>query len=448
MVKQWKFVVISFLLVILSACEIQAGPETSQASDTYLVTGKSPQTQFNIIISETTMQLNGETIERYEYRDAQGATYLAGQPLIMESGQEITLHVENKTREVTNIHWHGLIVPNDQDGPDIQIEPGATYTYHYTAPNPGTYWYHSHNRPVRDQVDGGMYGPLVIVDPIDVNYDRDQIFVLDDWVVNENLGTMEIIGDVDTLNGLTGEAIPPVNVKSGELHKWRFINASTAKTQYLRFPVPVRITHTDGQAVVVSEMVEKLTLYPGERYDVEFQVVSTTDQTLSITNERKNGLEIPLAVSGSQAVASSSPFVPTPKTLLSETDATRTPDFTFELTASMGMMAGDMQWLINGDAYPDTPMIPINVGQTYKIRYENSGMHQMVHPMHIHGAHFRVITRNDEPVDELWKDTVGVPAGGSVEILATFTNPGMWMLHCHILDHEDAGMMLMFDVKE
>lgn len=117
---------------------------------------------------------------------------------------------------------------------------------------------------------------------------------------------------------------------------------------------------------------------------------------------------------------------------------------------SGGMMGGSMtdmmRWTINGKSWPDTAPLKVKVGTVVKVRFVNRDtmMHQMDHPMHLHGAYFQVVSENGrKPARETWKDTVNVPAGQYVDIAFRFVNPGDWMLHCHIIDHEDNGLMTM-----
>ena len=108
-------------------------------------------------------------------------------------------------------------------------------------------------------------------------------------------------------------------------------------------------------------------------------------------------------------------------------------------------MASMMRWTINGLSFPETEPLFVRVGEVVKVRFVNRDtdmMHPMDHPIHLHGTRFLVVAVNGTPPDqELWKDTVSVPAGGSVDIAFAMPLPGEWMLHCHILDHEDGGMM-------
>jgi FtsP/CotA-like multicopper oxidase with cupredoxin domain len=339
-----------------------------------------------------------------------------------------------------------MSVPNDQDGPGIVIEPGQSHDYEFVATQPGTYWYHSHERPVRDQVDEGMYAPIIVRDPIDAGYDLDQILVLDDWLVNNDTGHMEIVGDIDTVNGRTGADIAPIQISGGQIAKLRLINASSARTQQMSFPMDVRVTHTDGWPLVKPYVTRELTIAPGERFDVELAPAGGTDDTDTITNDRDNGMAIPIEYTATTAKAALSPFVAPEATALDPELLTRAADVEMTLSDSMGMGSG-MTWTINGEAFPDAETFDLELGRTYVLRFTNAGMHQMDHPMHIHGAHFRLLADSSGPVtEEIWKDTVSVPPGGSVDVAITFDRPGTWMAHCHILDHEDGGMMTTINV--
>ena len=113
-----------------------------------------------------------------------------------------------------------------------------------------------------------------------------------------------------------------------------------------------------------------------------------------------------------------------------------------------------MRWTINGASYPDTEPLCVSLGSVVKVRFVNRdtqmmhpmdhAMHPMDHAMHLHGAAFLIDSENGaRPARETWKDTVKVPAGRSVDVAFVMRNPGAWMLHCNIIDHEDGGMMTM-----
>jgi FtsP/CotA-like multicopper oxidase with cupredoxin domain len=403
-----------------------------------------------------------------------------GTPIVVTPGEELTVEAVNHLKVATSIHWHGVEVPNDQDGTMSSIEPGQSFTYHFKVPASGTFWYHSHTRPVLDQVDMGLYGAFIVKAPEDAQYSSDQTFILDDWYLGargERLkgtarGEMERLGNIETVNGKTGEAIAPLNVKQGELHKLRFINASTAAVQTIKLSRgQFRVTHTDGHALTQPYLTDTLVLQPAERFDVEYAATGTPGSRERMESaDRDLGLSIPIVYGAGTQAQMDSPFVP-PAPRAFAGIASKKPDFTLVLNSQMamsmaqddgmgmgGMMMMDhgsgampMEWTINGKAFPDTDPLNVKVGQVVKVKFVNNDtqmMHKMDHPMHLHGTFFQVLSINGKAPDrEIWKDTITVPAGGSVEIAFQFKNPGDWMLHCHILDHEDNGLMTIVRVK-
>ena len=156
--------------------------------------------EITINIIETKMTVNGKEISRYLYTDENNKAYSTGYPIIANIGDTLKITVNNKTSVPTNMHWHGLEISNDQDGPDIIINPNDTHKYNFKLNQSGTYWYHSHNRPVRDQVDEGMYAPLIIKEKNDYKYDKDYIIMFDDWVTNSNGMTGSQNMDMENMN--------------------------------------------------------------------------------------------------------------------------------------------------------------------------------------------------------------------------------------------------------
>ena len=399
-----------------------------------------------------------------------------GTPIIVNKGDRVVIDGVNRLPVTTNIHWHGLIVPNDQDGPAKIIRPGTSFHYEFIAEESGTYWYHSHFRPTLIQVDMGLYGPFIIKAPEDDKYSGDHILIFDDWyldgtgrrLLGSADGMIERSGNIETVNGKTGTAIPPLKVREGELHKLRFINASTAAvhTLHLRGGNQFRVTHTDGHPLVEPYMTPTLVLSPAERFDVELAATGTAGQTWIIDTDRPQlGIRIPIVFLDGKVAPVSSPFAPPTSKIYAGIDM-RKPNFVLELNSSMGMMGGGqgmrgmvsmgnmggmqgmesmMRWTINGKSYPDTDPLQVKVGEVVKLRFINKDtqmMHPMDHPMHVHGTYFQIVSQNGrKPNRETWKDTVNVPANEYLDIAFVMKNPGEWMLHCHILDHEDAGLM-------
>lgn len=400
-----------------------------------------------------------------------------GTPIVARVGERLTIRATNRLKERTNIHWHGLVVPNAQDGPGVVIEPGETFTYSFAAPEAGTYWYHPHYRPVLDQLDRGLAAPFIVLSPEDGRYTGDLVLLLDDWYLDARgrrlegaaPGAMERFGNLETVNGKTGAAIEPLRLVSGGLYKLRFISASTASVHTLRVSGHVfRITHLDGHPLAEPYESESLTLAPGERVDAELAAVGKPGSSFAIESDRPElGIRIPLIYGGAAQAPLRSPFVPAragadPKLLA------RAPDHVLRVasaaepapSADMGMMAmpgmdmaGSGRWLINGAAYPDTKPLVVPVGVPVKLRIFNDdpaddAEHRMDHPMHVHGAVFQVLAVNGSPLPvPLSKDTVPVPAGGFVDVAIVMAEAGTWMFHCHVIDHEDGGMLTVIQAR-
>lgn len=417
-----------------------------------------------------------------------------GTPIIVKEGERVKIDGINHLPVTTNIHWHGMVVPNDQDGPARVIKPGDKFHYDFVAKQAGTYWYNSHYRPVVTQVDMGLYAPFLVKSPIDDKYSGDHILMLDDWYLDKDgkrlsgtaSGDMERYGNIETVNGKTGDAVKPLVFRHGQLQKLRFINASTAAFHTLKITGHIfRVTHTDGHPLPQPYTTDTITLAPAQRLDVEVAAIGKDGDKYQIVSDRPElGMNIPIEYKGSAVPEVTSPFV-APKVKAFPDIEARKPDYILNLdsetTGTMDNMHGDvnksevdkssqmstkaagtsmhmdmpaddrtattmnMQWSINGKVFPATQPLKVKVNQIVKIRLQNNdtkGMHPMDHPIHLHGTYFQVVSLNGKtPERETWRDTINVPAGEYVDIAFKMTQPGTWMLHCHVLDHEDGGMM-------
>jgi FtsP/CotA-like multicopper oxidase with cupredoxin domain len=209
-------------------------------------------------------------------------------PLIrIRQGDRVRFVVTNHLPEPTTVHWHGLILPNEMDGPaDITqdpIEPGDSYTYEFTARQYGTYFYHSHKQPDRQQA-LGMYGPL-IVDPSDpsidaaYDYDHEVLVMLQEWLEREGLTypAMLMEGALPNFFTIDGKAYPDtqtVHMRVGEKLRVRFIGSNNNFIHPMHIHGgPFTIVQTDGNPVPESAQLVKDTVDvgPGERYDVVWE---------------------------------------------------------------------------------------------------------------------------------------------------------------------------------
>ena len=219
--------------------------------------------------------------------DRQVAAYafnrqVPGPRIHITEGDRLKIVVKNNLPEATTVHWHGLIVPNNMDGPaDVTqkpIEPGASYTYEFTAKQRGTYFYHSHKDVDRQQT-LGMYGALIIDPKNKTNtpaYNNDVVVQLQEWTFKEGYTfpamPMEgLLPNFFTINGKAYPSTETINAKVGENIRFRFIGSNNAFIHPMHIHGgPFKIIETDGSPVPAAAQIEKDTINvgPGERYDV------------------------------------------------------------------------------------------------------------------------------------------------------------------------------------
>lgn len=214
--------------------------------------------EFHLTMAETTIETSpGVTKQAYAFNGI-----VPGPVLRVNEGDKVRIFVENQLPFPTSTHWHGMILPNDQDGvggiTQPHIEPGQTYTYEWTAKATGTHWYHSHSSG--RHIGKGLYGPLEVVpDDGDIEADRDYRLML---------------GDTDlgfTLNGRSFPSTPQLDARVGETVRLRLINAGDQVHAMHLHGVPFKVVAQDGMPRVQPESMDTLTISPGQTFDLTFE---------------------------------------------------------------------------------------------------------------------------------------------------------------------------------
>ncbi|BAY59458.1 copper-resistance protein, CopA family (plasmid) [Leptolyngbya boryana NIES-2135] len=205
-----------------------------------------------------------------------------GPRIQVTEGDRIRMIVKNNLPEPTTVHWHGMILPNNMDGPaDVTqkpIAPGESYTYEFTVKQSGTYFYHSHKDVDRQQT-LGMYGALIVEPKNKANtpaFDQDVTVQLQEWTVKQgytfpSMPMEGLLPNFFTINGKAYPSTETVNAKVGEKIRFRFIGSNNAFIHPMHIHGgPFKIVATDGNPVPVAAQIEKDTINvaPGERYDV------------------------------------------------------------------------------------------------------------------------------------------------------------------------------------
>lgn len=411
--------------------------------------------QVELVASPSRIELiEGTTTDVWSYNGT-----VPGPAIRIALGDTLQVTVRNELEAATTIHWHGIRVPNDMDGvPDVnqpRIEPGGSFVYQFTPPDAGTYWYHSHTDGSQ-QLERGLYGSLVVHDPErSPDYDHDVVWVLDDWRLTED-GQIDPEfntpndrtqsgrwGNLITVNASTDQEL---EVRPGERIRLRLVNASNGRVYTPDFgDLDPTLIAIDGLTTKTGQDASTLALAPGNRADLDvvapatagsygisdvFSGVTQSLAALVVTDDE------PATVS--DFAAPTNPHVP-------DWDSALDAPVDHELILETVNVDDEWLWTINGKVYPDHQPLELTAGRFTKIRLVNQT--HPLHPMHLHGQFFKVLTRNGEPVDEpYFRDTVLLDRLDVVEIGLVPLDEGSWMLHCHIQEHAEAGMMTIMNV--
>ena len=373
-------------------------------------------------------------------------------------GDRVIVHFKNRLPEATTIHWHGLRVPNDMDGaPGMTqdpVESGGDFRYEFTVKDAGTYWYHPHIDSSA-QVGRGLYGPIVVEDPNDPKEFGDElVLVLSDIGLAESGELLPAdsggkFGDLFGREGavllVNGKIRPRLKVRAGKQQRWRIINAARARYFNIRLRDHrfVRLGGDNGLAARSSDVYSVL-VTPGERADLVFTPADEPGaETMLLWLPPDRGYGSQFARPREEMLLIETVDLPpvTPAAIPAQLRDVEplaigsAIERSMDLTITLGN--NDVVMGINGKPHWQAEVIEAHIGETHVWRIINNS--DFAHPFHLHGYFFQVLDAARVPE---WKDTVNVPSKSELAIAIRFDErPGMWMYHCHILDHAEAGMM-------
>jgi len=374
--------------------------------------------------------------------------------LRVKHGDMVEVKLINKDIDSgVTIHWHGYNVPNAMDGvPGMTqnvVKPGQWFTYKFRADQEGTYWFHSHQQAA-EQVVKGLFGTL-IVEPKqrDETFDEQFTVINHRWMTDR--GYRHAFGKEDGMQQR--------QVKPGQKIKLRIINTHNHSQKYLLQGTDFRIASIDGMRIQDPNPLSDQTairLGSGGRYDVTFTM---PDHPVFFKLGEYNNESNPGIIFYTETVPEkpifkkeSAAFDPSDygKPVANDVTGVKTFDRSFQMILGneMGFYNGKFHflWTINGEVYPRVPTLVVKEGDTVKTTFVNKSLTE--HPMHLHGHHMTVLKKNGKKVKTPWlTDTLNVLPGESFEVAFIANNPGMWMDHCHNLDHASTGMILhlMYD---
>src|SRR5687768_824315 len=222
----------------------------------------------------------GRTVAGYAFNGQ-----VPGPVIHARRGVPLEVRFTNRLPEPTLVHWHGLRVPATMDGTqDVQrpVQPGESFTYRFTPPDAGTFWYHPHANET-EQLEKGLYGALIVHGEDEPVLDADRVLVLDDLKLNpegtaiaEFRSSRPIAGFKERHDGregdvrlVNGKAEPELTMAAGQVERWRFVNASSAR--YVRLSIggrPFSLLGTDGGLLGAPVSMREALLTPGDRVDI------------------------------------------------------------------------------------------------------------------------------------------------------------------------------------
>lgn len=411
---------------------------------------------------------------------------LPGPTLRLHPGDRVQVRLVNRLVTATNLHVHGLHV-SPQDNSDnvfVSVEPGESFDYDYQLPEdhpPGVYWYHPHRHGmVADQIFRGLYGAIIVEDPDPIPVTRERVLVISDLTLDRDGQVVQpstmsrMMGREGDLVLVNGQATPRLSARPGERERWRIINACSAR--YLRLRLDgqdCELLGIDSGRFPEPQPVDELVLATGNRADllVTTRAGSASWETGSVDRGGMGmmsslgdlsggvGALATLRVEGDTAPALPAvPVQPTPEDLRAVEPARRR-RITFgmgmgmggDMSGGMGMGGGGgeamgMSFTVDGKEF-DAQRIDQTVQQGTVEEWTLVNDSPMDHPIHLHVWPMQITAEAGQPVRGVFRqDVVNVPARSEVTVRVSFDNyTGRTVYHCHILDHEDNGMMAVVE---
>jgi FtsP/CotA-like multicopper oxidase with cupredoxin domain len=406
-------------------------------------------------------------------------------PLILRTrrGEPFRAQFHNRLAEHSTIHWHGVRVPYGMDGVPYftqnPVKPGERFDYAFTPPDPGTFFFHPHCNTA-EALGRGLAGVLIVEDPRDQGlFDVEHVLVLKDWrvrhdgsfdpfVTDAGAGRAGSFGDLRTVNGL---ALPVLTVPPGARVRLRILNVDPTRIPMLtlRGAAGAQVIATDGNACEPFAL-NGWRLGPAQRADIGF-VAPAKAGTEIVLEDVFSTRPRPLAriVTAGEGLRSTRASLRLPAAELPQPDLKSATRLDVQLLAGhadpaieawakqTGMSVDDLCltqkvfWSINRQSWPGSthekkapPLFELKSGRSYVAELFNGTPHQ--HPMHLHGHTFRVLGSSERDLPAHWADTVLVRPKERVRIAFVAGEPGDWMFHCHIIEHQETGMMGYFRV--
>ncbi|MGS0684060.1 multicopper oxidase family protein [Nakamurella sp. GG22] len=383
---------------------------------------------------------SGRTVEAWTFGS------VPGPEIRVQRGDFVEVVLRNiDIADGVTVHWHGYPVPNGDDGvagvTQDAVGPGKEFTYRFPATVSGTFWYHAH-QVSSEAVGRGLYGALV-VEPSGGAVDRTSSGI--DLVVEAHT-----IEGIPLING--GDGVDRRTVTPHSAVRLRLINTDSVPHRFSLGGTAFTVAAVDGGDLVGPTQLQGTTLRipAGGRYDATFEMPGNP-VSLAMEGAAETGLEL---VPNADPPRDRLQFIDgSDLDLLSYgrraavpgfTDRPIDRDLTLVLDRQLRFLGGvpSFAQTVNGEVHPHVPAMVVRPGELVRLTVVNRGSE--THPMHPHGHRVLVLSRDGvaSSGSPLWLDTFDVRPGEVWQVLLLADNPGIWMAHCHNLEHATAGMVV------
>ncbi len=426
-------------------------PETLRSTDGLL--------RVRLEAAEGPLSIGGRQATAFGYNGS-----LPGPTLRLRPGDRLQVQLVNRLDAATNLHVHGLYVSPEGNGDNafVTVRQGESFDYDYRLPDdhpPGVYWYHPHHHGlVADQVFGGLYGAIIVEDPQELPVTRERVLVISD-ITLDAAGRLEPPSTMAQMMGREGELVlvngqikPALTARPGERERWRIVNACSARYVRLRLDgQQLDLLGIDSGRYAEPRRVQEVVLATGNRADLLVTAAEGASALEALGVDRGgmggmmggsvSGDVGPIATFEVAGAAASGlpalPAQPAPRDLRDVEPATRR-----RLVFTMGMASGGMSFTIDGKEFDADRVDQAVVLDTVE-EWTIGNTSPMDHPIHLHVWPMQIVAEAGRPLDDVrWQDVVNIPARGEVTVRVSFDRfSGRTVYHCHILDHEDRGMM-------
>jgi len=405
-------------------------------------------------------------------------TYGEAWPFVVRAraGDRLKATVNNRLGQHTAIHWHGIRIVNGMDGvsylTQLPIQPGASFTYDFLLPDAGTFFFHDHCDTVTS-FGHGLIGVLIVEGDETKPYDADIVLAAKDWRIgpdgaflpftsNEGASKGGTFGTVRTTNGALS---PEIEVPASADVRVRVLNVDPSRVMEIGVEGgEAAVIAVDGHAVPPFPL-EGWRMGPAMRVDLAVRTAADGG-TVSVLDAYSAETVALAQLKSTGAAKRKGAFDPAPlrRPIFPEPELANAEarSFVFSATAvneEIPLPSGEVVrfadslcltdatfWAINKASWPmkdmkrlPPPLAVLERGKTYRLTLQN--VTPVIHTIHVHGLVMKVLGSSKRARPEHWADTVLLTPKERLEVALVADNPGDWMFHCHILEHQETGMM-------